>query len=264
MIEYMRSLDLTLNRTHYGDVAKYVTGDALVYVYIVTLCLNIINSRMPEGYSPLTPEKWIVSASNKIVIFREGAISQRGFAKSDYRDDLLADLSDLGKRFFKANTYMVTEEGYIGIGPPGIEPGLLHRPYAVLALSCSVSCQTGPELVGESFVYGLHSAIPLLGPLPAGWRVVLYDDPKTYWRFMYRFVSANNDPIIAEDPRLEPHPEWERVELEDLGRDLTGDDPEVCDFFRHKTTGELIDYDPRMSAEALEARGVPLRRFAIV
>lgn len=119
------------------------------------------------------------------------------------------------------------------------------------------------QLVGTSFVYGLHDAIPLLGPLPPGWRVVLNPNNLNHERYICHFVNERGD-VQAEDPRLEPHPDWARVELKDLGRDLNGDDPEFCSFFRHNITGELIDYDPRMSPEALKARGVQLTNFALV
>jgi hypothetical protein len=80
----------------------------------------------------------------------------------------------------------------------------------------------------------------------------------------YRFVDVRHFKIKLEDPRLEPDPDWERVALEDIGREITGDDPEVCCFFKHRATGEVIDYDPRMTADALRRRGVPLRTFALV
>jgi hypothetical protein len=88
--------------------------------------------------------------------------------------------------------------------------------------------------------------------------------PDNFNRILYHFFNAETGEHTTEDPRLEPHPEWERIDLEDLGRDLTGDDPEFCDFFRNKSTGELINYDPRLLPEALKARGVQLRNFTLV
>ena len=90
-------------------------------------------------------------------------------------------------------------------------------------------------LVGDCFVYGLHDAIPLLGPLPHGWRVVVKEEQKNFGRDLCRFVNGRGE-VQAEDPRLEPHPDWTQVEPEELGRDLNGDDPESCSFFRNNTT----------------------------
>jgi hypothetical protein len=78
------------------------------------------------------------------------------------------------------------------------------------------------------------------------------------------FVNDDTGEVTREDPRLEPHPAWKRVGLDEIGREPTGDDPEVWDYFRNKNTGELMNHDPRLLPEALEARGVPLTQFALL
>jgi len=45
---------------------------------------------------------------------------------------------------------------------------------------------------------------------------------------------------------------------------LDGDDPINYDLFRHKDTGEEINYDPRLEPEKLEKRGVKLDWFSLV
>jgi len=44
---------------------------------------------------------------------------------------------------------------------------------------------------------------------------------------------------------------------------LDGDDPINYDFFRHKGTGEVINYDPRLEPEKLKKRGVKLEWFPL-
>jgi hypothetical protein len=56
---------------------------------------------------------------------------------------------------------------------------------------------------------------------------------------MYKFVDSETGEAIFEDPRLRPHPDWERINPGDTGRDLNCDDPEICDLFQHKETGEI-------------------------
>ena len=119
-------------------------------------------------------------------------------------------------------------------------------------------------LVGHAFVYGLEDTIPLLGKLPAPWVVRVFDQPERWSRDIYKFLNPATGELSLEDPRLEPHPLWERVALEELGRELTGDDPQDCAFFRHKETGEIMDSDPRLLPEALAARGVELVKFTLV
>ena len=119
-------------------------------------------------------------------------------------------------------------------------------------------------LVGNAFVYGLHDATALLGPLPTPWRVQTLHHPDQAFRTVYKFFNPETDELTMEDPRLDPHPLWERVELEDLERKFTGDDPQVCDFFRNKIIGKIIDSDPRLLPHALMERGVKLEEFTLV
>lgn len=112
-------------------------------------------------------------------------------------------------------------------------------------------------MVGDCFVYGLHDAIPLLGPLPAPWRGI------AAWvrgdRRVLRFANSETKEVRVEDPRLSPLAGWERVE-----RELDRDDPTIYDFFRNKDTGEVVNYDPRLEPGALEARGLKLEWLDLV
>jgi len=118
------------------------------------------------------------------------------------------------------------------------------------------------QVVGEAFVYGLHDAIGLLGPLPAPWTVQVCHKSRSStsgFQFLYRFLHMEAGDLSEEDPRLEPLPPvWERLDV-----DRTSDDPEVYEKFRNTDTGEEINFDPRMRLDALEARGIPLRTFAL-
>jgi hypothetical protein len=120
------------------------------------------------------------------------------------------------------------------------------------------------RLVGSSFVYGLNDAQALLGSLKHPWRVQIFDHPEQDFRIEHRYYNRETRELTVSDPRLEDHPEWERVSLEDLGRPLIGDDPIILEFFKNKKTGEIMNSDPKLLPEALEARGVDLQWFTIV
>lgn len=96
----------------------------------------------------------------------------------------------------------------------------------------------------------------LLGPLPKGWSVHY---KQVDGRWSARFI----DPAGAEhldDPRLGPLPRgWSRKEVE-----ITADDPIHVDHFENRKTGEVINYDPRMSVEAIEERGTELETIRLV
>jgi hypothetical protein len=64
----------------------------------------------------------------------------------------------------------------------------------------------------------------------------------------------------VEDPRLGPLPHgWWRENYERL----VGD-PEIFQKFRNIDTGEVVNYDPRLSPETLELAGVALQAFKLV
>ncbi|KAK4222942.1 heterokaryon incompatibility protein-domain-containing protein [Podospora fimiseda] len=106
------------------------------------------------------------------------------------------------------------------------------------------------------YVYGLTRGEPLLGPLPEPWRLVY-----SYVSHQkYIFYNTNTNTFSDEDPRLEPlGEEWERIE-----KKWTADDPEFLLYYRNKVTGEEMNSDPRMSPEALRARGVNLEDIILV
>lgn len=115
--------------------------------------------------------------------------------------------------------------------------------------------------VGPCFVYGLDDANGLLGPLPKPWRVQVFTD-ESGLRSIYKFLNPDTGVLSEEDPRLPPldGDKWERAPR---GR-RTGDDPITFQRFRNKLTGEVVNYDPRMDRDALEARGVRIREFNLV
>jgi hypothetical protein len=133
----------------------------------------------------------------------------------------------------------------------------------VIVLGCSNPLVLRPiedssyQLIGESYVHGLDDAIRLLGALPRPWKVMADSGPGL--RGIFRFFNPDTGETTAEDPRLELSAKWERIEKE-----IDADDPEHYDFFKHKETGEVINYDPRLEPEALEAKGVQLTWFSLV
>jgi hypothetical protein len=120
------------------------------------------------------------------------------------------------------------------------------------------------RLVGDSFVYGLNDAQALLGKLPDGWRVQVFDHPEQDFRIEHRFYNEKTTELTAHDPRLENDPAWQRVPVSGIGRVLEGNDPLIVDFFRNKATGEIINSDPRLRPEVLERRGVETEWFTII
>jgi len=113
------------------------------------------------------------------------------------------------------------------------------------------------HVVGTALVYGLHDATSVLGPLPRPWTVRVHLD-SVGDTTLQRFFNETTEELTEDDPRLEPLRGWERLET-----DRTGDDPEIFQKFKNLSTGEIINFDPRMSPDELKSRGVALRAFQL-
>lgn len=114
------------------------------------------------------------------------------------------------------------------------------------------------QIVGDCLIYGFQDAMRLLGPLPAGWK------PQVFLNLSlamgsYEFLNTETGVLTEQDPRLGPLAGWERDRSE-----RTADDPAVYQRFKRIGSDEVVNYDPRMSPDALRARGVSLTTFEIV
>lgn len=119
------------------------------------------------------------------------------------------------------------------------------------------------HFLSHSFVYDLQDSQAFLGPLPPPWRVQVHANRDQEFRSSNQYYNADTYKLTPEDPRLEPLPDWERIPLDDLGRGLNGDDPEVIDFFKNTNDGRILNSDPRFSPEALVERGLELETFVL-
>jgi hypothetical protein len=97
----------------------------------------------------------------------------------------------------------------------------------------------------------------LLGALPSGVQHVERQSETSDYVYCSAFIDARTDRIQVEDPRFtEPLPSgWELQRHEN---------EKYEQLFIHKETGHATWRDPRLSPEALRARGVNLRTFKLV
>ncbi|CAK1356397.1 unnamed protein product [Cercospora beticola] len=112
------------------------------------------------------------------------------------------------------------------------------------------------RIIGWCYVHGRMDSEALLGSLPAGWRV------EQHFLERRQFPMYTNDVLRRrqrEDPRLadiELDRCWRRIPIARLH--LSADDPVAVDCFENEVTKEVVNYDPRMTKDALEKRGVNL------
>lgn len=110
------------------------------------------------------------------------------------------------------------------------------------------------EVIGPCFVHGLMLGEALKPPLNAPWKDVL---PVTRgWALPY-FINTETGELLKTDTRLGPLPSnWEEI---------TTLDPFLPPFvFKNKENGHLSMNDPRMSADAIEKRGITLDTLELI
>jgi hypothetical protein len=120
----------------------------------------------------------------------------------------------------------------------------------------------GPEgkyrVVGECYVCGLEDAKALLGPLGDDWTVQVFAESTDYRR-NFKFLNKETGVLTDDDPRLPPLPsQWERIETE-----MTSG-PTTFQLFKNGDDGRTINYDPRMTPNTFESKGVAIERFILV
>jgi hypothetical protein len=112
-------------------------------------------------------------------------------------------------------------------------------------------------VIGNAYVPGLMFGEALLGSLPPNIRSVQNLDLQGGHTFHYHDTETG---AAAQDPRKGPVPHpWTQLPYQ---RERA--DPHIFRKFRNTVTGEVINSDPRLLPDALEARGVILRKFQLV
>ncbi|KAL1852905.1 hypothetical protein Daus18300_011987 [Diaporthe australafricana] len=117
------------------------------------------------------------------------------------------------------------------------------------------------RVVGPVYLDGAMDGEAFLGQLPDHW-CVQFDILKESASDKLFYKNLDTGAVVKTDPRMDKIPlpyEWEPVTWarEDI-------DPMICCRFRNKLTGELINYDPRMTSEALEKRGVNIQEIVLI
>ena len=111
--------------------------------------------------------------------------------------------------------------------------------------------------MGECYIYGLMHGEGILGSLANKWQCLVIQDDSASW--FEGFYNQKNEEQVYEDPRLGPLPHHWRLAKH-------GQKAHPYNWFVNDETGDKLNYpyDPRMTAEALSARGVALEEILLV
>ncbi|KAL8849519.1 MAG: hypothetical protein Q9221_005526 [Calogaya cf. arnoldii] len=226
--------------------APYVDGSRMSEAFGRMLCMDswaddIIPTSpyYPDRSSTLEMVRYILEASeSRLASLSDDVTSNTGFWN-------FATIMAEGRSF------ITTEEGYISLAPESAKAG----DEACIILGCPSILILRPNIhgrhtmVGKSYVQGLMDGSALLGPLPFEWQ---YKRRTSDREINHGWINQQTEEFVDEDPRLGQIPFPWRLEVSD-------------NIFVNNETGDTAPrhHDPRLSAEALRKRGVPLRDFIL-
>ena len=215
---------------------------------IDTVCRSLCFNSFAENYLPLAPYLPNIEESKEYI--RDLMHNRELVNYRKYIDQVHGNLN--GRASFQ------TRNGDIGMGPQSIRAG----DQACMILGCRTllilranDAQTY-KVVGDCYIDGFMEGEALLGALPTDWQHVARQLPDLHPHFD-AFMNVQTGVVQVNDPRLGPLPAgwrladhrkkhaFSRFSNERLGITKTGS-------------------DPRLSLEALSARGVKLQEFRLV
>ena len=158
----------------------------------------------------------------------------------------------------KGRAFFTTKEGHIGLAPRRSRAG--DQVCIVLGCQSPLVLRANEfgnhTVLGECYLHGVRDGAGLLGTLLSNWARVDYYDPDL--RYYYdAFINHSTGAIQVEDPRLGPLPPGWRI--------ANHKKRHVYNRYLSEATRNLkTHFDPRMSPEALKARGIHLQEFRLV
>lgn len=225
---------------------EYVGGGTMIDALCRTLCCNELSDffEPPSSYYPNE------SASRDLLFDllnnKDGVTSESYSKNRNYVELVAATLYE--------RSFLVTNDGYIGLAPRTIEPG----DQICVVLGCYSLLILRPNnygrhsVVGTCYVHGLVDGATLLGPLPSKWQWVYRFDATTRLPY-HAFRNRETFKIQIEDPRLGLLPKGWQI--------CSHEYKTAYNMYLNLETGERTSVDPRVSLEALRARGVELQDF---
>ena len=216
------------------------------------LCRILCGDEFSESNPPPFQSRPRLQESQVLVSYLKYKTGSR-YRDRNFIDDHIKVLSRLqGRAFF------TTKEGYIGLAPRRTEAG----DQLCIILGCQVPLTLRKNefgnhtVVGECYVDGVMDGAGLLGKLPSNWQRVDRHDPDAKGEYD-AFINRDAGIVQIEDPRLGPLPPgWQIADHRNK---------HMWNKYTNKAAGIVgTHFDPRMSPEALKARGIDLQEYRLV
>ena len=236
-----------------GDSDEELTSLVLA---LICVCCNIQDA---DGEILLDVDERIKGFRELMAMNLEGVVILEKLIQLEFVEAVATTL--LGQALFK------TADGYIGVGPAGMEIGdhigvLLGcaKPLILRPVPQAFSESIRYRVVGQCFVPRLMDKEAFLGDLPPPWKRTMLTSPNSF-----SFLYSRDGMATREDPRLGPlPPKWLLTEVRDSapdGRYVTG-----TLFVKNGKGADKITtpFDPRLSPEALIAKGVKVETLMLI
>ena len=220
---------------------------------VISLCRTLCCDYFADRFSPPLPNETSFETGRhymqRIIDTTQDSASDGSYESKIFLTSVRSAI--LGRSFF------TTDGGYIGLAPIDTKPG----DQVCILLGCQLPLVLRPcgdgyhKVVGECYIDGFMDGAACLGPLPGNWQLVtrLYGEYSSYY---YAFLNHQTGEFQIEDPRLGPLPDgWYISDHEEK---------DAWTLYANDETGEETRFDPRMTPEALTARGVEMREFQLV
>lgn len=166
----------------------------------------------------------------------------------------------LRARYLRGRASFVTHDDRVGLGPRFMQAGdiltVLLGLYLAVVLRPTSSSSSEYEVIGEAYCDGFMEGEALLSPLPGAWDIVRRDHASG--PSFVAFIDRDDGTVQPEDPRLAGLPKgWTRKPHAD---------EQTYTWFVDEDSEEQFwgGGDPRLRAEVLKERGVPLQNFRLV
>lgn len=223
------------------------------------LCRVLCSNHLSDFYSPPDRNYSSLAQAEEFVkrVLLHPTEDLEGVLSSSSQDErlLLEPLMAFGsgRNLFKCL------DGRVGLGPRAASPG----DKVVIWLGCSFAMILRPaqggcyRVVGEAYCEGLMDGAALMGPLPEHFEMVSRYNERRELDYLGPYDKSSGT-FRAEDPRL-------AYELPSGWTRKPHANDEFEPWFVNDETGEDMNtFDPRLTPEALRARGVELEEFRLV
>ena len=234
----------------------YVAGGSVIDAFCRTLCANVFRNRNhpPVASCPRFND------SREVVLEIVRGQKSPGVIVANRNGWTL--YFDIVWAFSQKRSFIVTDEGHIGIAPKATKPG--DRVCALLGCVMPLVLRTTSDLrfqvVGECYVDGMMDGEAFLGPFPDNCQLLIFRPDVKHGA--YAFMNQQTGIIHYNDPRIGVDEQMEQLEqkLKEGKASFRPDGSVAMETRFHLNGSAIMEVTPDM----LKRRGVNVQTFDLI